>query len=75
MSAVPFPPTSPHGSSANDQASREQPTLRDMFAMTALKMMVVTVHGDRDASRRAAEWAYEIADAMLVARTRPRGDG
>ena len=75
MGAVPLPSMPPDGSSPNGQVSREEPTLRDVFAMTALKTMVVTVHGDRNASRLTAEWAYEIADAMLVARARPRGDG
>ena len=64
----------PDGSSQNDEVSREGPTLRDLFAMTALKTMVLIVHGDREASRHVAERAYEIADAM-VARTRPRDDG
>lgn len=47
------------------------PTLRDLIAIAALNG-IIACHADSDISLpkdgQAAEWAYEYADAMLIAR-------
>lgn len=48
------------------------PTLRDRFAMAALTGLYAATSPASDSE--AAEWAYEIADAMLAARSASKED-
>lgn len=53
------------------------PTLRDRFAMAALQGDLAATRGEgvglsaTENQRKFAAWCYEMADAMLLARTPP----
>lgn len=53
------------------QINREGMTLRDYFAAKAMHayMSGPDVSGNEESRRRCAKWSYQVADAMLAART------
>lgn len=49
-------------------------TVRDYFASAAMQGLVASLGEDTDLDKpKSATWCYEVADAMLVARSRAGG--
>ena len=58
-------------------ALREGPTLRDRFAMAALQGLLANENANASYHGyviHAASEAYQVADAMLAERAKPRGE-
>ena len=49
-------------------------TLRDVFAGIALQGMLAAITPGTDNAKKATAWAFDYADAMLIARKAGQGD-